>query len=57
MQYIFIAQLEQDRVVGVSMLKKQGFTPTPQTIEIGSLDESLLGKKYDRTTGQFTEAS
>jgi hypothetical protein len=56
MDYIFIAQLENTTVVGVSMLKKSGFVKTDNQIVIGSLDESLLGKIYDAETGTFKEA-
>lgn len=54
MEYVYVAQLEAGRVIGVSMLKKEKFEKKEQQVMIQSFDESLLGKLYDPETNLFT---
>lgn len=53
MDYLYVAQLEGDTVIAVSMLKKSGFEKSENQVIIRSLDESLLGKRYDSENGTF----
>ncbi len=53
LNYVYVAQLEGDTVVAVSMLKKAGFEQQANQVLIASLDESLLGRKYDVESEQF----
>lgn len=53
MDYLFVAQLEIDTVIAVSMLKKSGFVKADNQVIIRSLDESLLGKRYNSESETF----
>lgn len=53
MNYVYVAQLDGETCVAVSMLKKEGFEQQANQVLIASLDESLLGKQYDAESGQF----
>lgn len=55
MQYVYVAQLEAGRAIGVSMLKKENFEQKENQIIIESLDESLLGLQYDSETNTFIQ--
>jgi hypothetical protein len=55
MQYLYVAQIEAGRVIGVSMLKKENFGQKENQIIIESLDESLLGLQYDSETNAFIQ--
>jgi hypothetical protein len=55
MQYVYVAQLEAGRVIGVSMLKKENFEQKENQIIIESLNESLLGLQYDSKTNTFIQ--
>lgn len=55
MQYVYVAQLDGDKVVAVSMLKKSGFEKAPNQVVVPSFDESLLGQLYDAESGTFKE--
>jgi hypothetical protein len=55
MQYVYVAQLEAGRVIGVSMLKKENFEQKENQIIIESLDESLLAMQYDSETNSFIQ--
>lgn len=53
MGVIYVAELNNGRVVGVSQLKREGFELNPNLIEIDSFDESLIGKTYDSKKKAF----
>lgn len=53
MNYLYVAQIDGDTVVAVSMLKKSGFVKTDNQVIIRSLDESLLGKRYNSESETF----
>lgn len=57
MGVIYVAELNNGQVVGVSQLKREGFEPNPNLIEIDSFDESLLGKTYDTKKKVFVGAT
>jgi hypothetical protein len=53
LNYLYVAQIDGDTVVAVSMLKKSGFVKTDNQVIIRSLDESLLGKRYNSESETF----
>ncbi len=53
MDCLYVAQIENDIVVAVSMLKKSGFVKADNQVLIRSLDESLLGKRYNSESETF----
>jgi hypothetical protein len=53
MDYVFVAQLENGKVICVSQLKKQGLKMSENLVLIASFDETLLGKTYNAETGAF----
>lgn len=54
LEYIYVAQLDDTKVIGVSMLKKENFKQNEHQVIIKSFDESLLGKQYDVESNTFT---
>ena len=57
MDYVIVAQLEGNRVNGVSQLKREGYVPSDLLVELESMDESLLGWTYERESGTFAPPS
>lgn len=55
MDVIYVAQLQDGQVVGVSQLKRDGFVRNTNLIVVEMYDESLLGKLYDREKKQFVD--
>lgn len=53
LNYLYVAQIDGDTVVAVSMLRKSGFVKTDNQVIIRSLDESLLGKRYNSESETF----
>lgn len=57
MDIIYVAELNNGQVVGVSQLKRDGFVPGANLIEIESFDESLLGQTYEKKKKAFIAPS
>ena len=55
MEVIYVAELKNGTVVGVSQLNREGFISHPNLIEIQSFNAALIGKKYIAELNQFTE--
>lgn len=53
MNYVFVAQLENSKVICVSQLKKDGLKMSDNLVLIPNFDETLLGKTYNAETGIF----
>ncbi len=54
MEYINVVQLnENNKVIAVSQLKRDGYLPASNMIEISEYNVDLLDMQYDPQTQQF----